>query len=337
MTEAMSDQRPAAVPLLEVENLNTWFYTRKGVVKSVRDVSFTVAKGEVVGVVGESGSGKSVTGLSIMGLIDAPGKIVSGAIRFNGQDLTKLSDEQLRHYRGAKIAMIFQNPMMTLNPVHTVGAQMAEAISEHEKLPKEEIHRRCIDALKAVGIPSPEERLKAYPHEFSGGMRQRIVIATALVTRPDLIVADEPTTALDVTIQAQIIHQTRKLIDETGTGMIWVSHDLATVSELADRVVVMYAGTILEIGTTDEIITAPKHPYTQQLLNSVPSRNTPGQPLYQIPGIMPSLMSLGEGCAFASRCNRRQPECDKPVPAVSYSATQTVRCINPDLSQESLS
>ncbi len=333
MTEAMSDQRPA---LLEVENLNTWFYTRKGVVKSVRDVSFTVAKGEVVGVVGESGSGKSVTGLSIMGLIDAPGKIVSGAIRFNGEDLTQLSDEELRHYRGAKIAMIFQNPMMTLNPVHTVGAQMAEAISEHEDLPKAEIHRRCVEALKAVGIPSPEERLKAYPHEFSGGMRQRIVIATALVTRPDLIVADEPTTALDVTIQAQIIHQTRKLIDETGTGMIWVSHDLATVSELADRVVVMYAGTILEIGTTDEIITAPKHPYTQQLLNSVPSRNTPGQPLYQIPGIMPSLMSLGEGCAFASRCNRRQPECDAPVPAVAYSATQTVRCINPDLSQESL-
>ncbi|WP_142846727.1 ABC transporter ATP-binding protein [Telmatospirillum sp. J64-1] len=328
MSEPCANPQPSKPEtLLEVEKLNTWFFTRKGVVKSVRDVSFHVEKGEVLSVVGESGSGKSVTGLSILRLIDQPGRIVSGAIRFNGTDLATLSEEEMRSYRGNRIAMIFQNPMMTLNPVQRIGDQMAEAISEHEDLPQSEVMRRCIEALKAVGIPSPEERMKAYPHEFSGGMRQRIVIATALVTQPDLIIADEPTTALDVTIQAQIIHQTRKLIDETGAGMIWVSHDLATVSELADRVVVMYAGAVMEIGTTAEIIGSPRHPYTQQLLNSVPSRNEPGKELFQIPGMMPSLLSLGEGCAFASRCSARRPACDQPIPPEHLSATHTVWCV----------
>jgi len=329
----MSD-RPADTPLLEVDRLNTWFHTRAGVVKSVRDVSFTVGRGEVVGVVGESGSGKSVTGLSILGLIDAPGRVESGAIRFEGRDLTNLSEAELRAYRGARIAMIFQNPMMTLNPVLRIGDQIAEALTEHEQLSRSELRARCIAALEAVGIPSPEERLKAYPHEFSGGMRQRIVIAIALVTRPDLIIADEPTTALDVTIQAQIIHQTRKLIDETGTGLIWISHDLATLSELADRIVVMYAGSVVETGTTAEIIGNPRHPYTRQLLESVPSRNQPGKPLRQIPGIMPSLISLGNGCPFASRCDRRIEGCTSPIPAAKLTDTRTVSCINMPEPQE---
>lgn len=320
----------ADMPLLEVDKLNTWFTTRKGVVKSVRDVSFTVGKGEVVAIVGESGSGKSVTGLSILGLIEEPGKIHSGKINFAGTDLTTLSDDQMRHFRGARIAMIFQNPMMTLNPVQRIGVQMAEALSEHQKLSKAELTRRCIEALRAVGIPSPEERLNAYPHQFSGGMRQRIVIATALVTKPELIIADEPTTALDVTIQAQIIHQIRQLIDETGTGMIWVSHDLATVSELADRVVVMYAGAIMEIAKTSEIIDNPQHPYTRQLLRSVPSANEPGKELFQIPGMMPSLMDLGEGCAFASRCSKRQAACDQPVALRQISETHQVWCLYPN-------
>lgn len=315
-------------PLLDVDRLNTWFFTKAGVVKSVRDVSFTVGRGEIVGVVGESGSGKSVTGLSVMGLIDPPGRIVSGSVRLNGTELTGLSEKQLRRYRGAKIAMIFQNPMMTLNPVQTVGDQIAEAVTEHHSLSKTEVRQRCIDALNAVGIPSPEERMAAYPHEFSGGMRQRIVIATALVTRPELIIADEPTTALDVTIQAQIIHQTRKLIDETGTGLIWISHDLATLSELADRIVVMYAGTVVETGTTAEIIGDPKHPYTRKLLESVPSRNQPGQPLQQISGMMPSLIELGEGCPFASRCDRRIADCDSAIPSRRLSPTRDVYCIN---------
>ena len=319
---------PAGGHILEVSKLNTWFHTRRGIVKSVRDVSFTVSKGEVVGIVGESGSGKSVTGLSILRLIEEPGRIESGSIRFDGVELTTLGDEAMRRYRGARIAMIFQNPMMTLNPVQRVGDQMAEAITEHEKVSKAEVRRRCIEALKAVGIPSPEQRLLAYPHEFSGGMRQRIVIATALVTNPDLIIADEPTTALDVTIQAQILHQARKLIDKTGTAMIWVSHDLATLSELADRIVVMYAGTVMETGTTAEIIGNPRHPYTRQLLASVPSRNEPGRALLQIPGTMPSLMSLGEGCAFASRCHRKTAACEQLVPPESRSDTHMVWCLN---------
>jgi peptide/nickel transport system ATP-binding protein len=330
VTQISGSETKASKPLLEVDKLNTWFSTRKGMVKSVRDVSFTVGKGEVVAIVGESGSGKSVTGLSVMGLIEEPGKIHSGAIRFGGVDLTQLSDTQMRHYRGARIAMIFQNPMMTLNPVQRIGDQMMEALSEHQNLSKTELTERCISALRAVGIPSPEERLKAYPHQFSGGMRQRIVIATALVTKPELIIADEPTTALDVTIQAQIIHQIRQLIDETGTGMIWVSHDLATVSELADRIVVMYAGAIMEIGTTEDIIHNPQHPYTRQLLRSVPSANEPGKELFQIPGIMPSLMDLGSGCAFASRCYKKQSACEQVVAGKQTTNTHQVWCVYPD-------
>lgn len=315
--------------VLEVDGLNTWFFTRKGDVKSVRDVSFSVAKGEVLGIVGESGSGKSVTGMSVMGQIDHPGKIVSGSIKLNGAELTSLSFEEMRHHRGKNIAMIFQNPLMTLNPVLKIRDQMFEAIDEHESVSTKEKHRRCVKALEAVGIPSPKERLNAYPHEFSGGMRQRIVIATALLLSPDLIIADEPTTALDVTIQAQIIYKVRQLIDEHKRGMIWISHDLATLSELADRVMVMYAGTTMEIGTTAEIIGAPRHPYTRKLLESIPSRNTPGQRLEQIRGTMPSLLDIGEGCPFANRCDHVTEACHSKIPEERLSDTHRLWCCNP--------
>lgn len=315
--------------VIEVDDLNTWFFTRNGKVKSVRNVSFHVQKGEVLGIVGESGSGKSVTGMSIMGQIDHPGKIVSGSIKYKDTELTELSFDEMRHYRGKHIAMIFQNPLMTLNPVLKIRDQMFEAISEHESLSRTVMHEKCIESLRAVGIPSPEERLNAYPHEFSGGMRQRIVIATALLLGPDLIIADEPTTALDVTIQAQIIFKVRELIDELKRGMIWISHDLATLSELADRVMVMYAGTTMEIGTTAEIIGAPRHPYTQKLLESLPSRNTPGERLEQIKGTMPSLLDIGAGCPFASRCDRVIRACQEPIAAVQLSDTHSIWCCNP--------
>jgi peptide/nickel transport system ATP-binding protein len=313
----------------KVDGLNTWFFTRKGTIKSVRDISFEVARGEVLGIVGESGSGKSVTGMSIMGQIDEPGRIVSGSISLDGQELTGLDFEEMRHYRGNRIAMVFQNPLMTLNPLMRVRDQMYEAISAHESVPRKEMYDRCIEALRSVGIPSPEERLNAYPHEMSGGMRQRVVIAIALLLGPDLIIADEPTTALDVTIQAQIIYQIRRQIDERGLGMIWITHDLSTLSELADRIMVMYAGAMMEIGTTEEIIGAARHPYTRKLLESVPSRNAPGEKLKQIPGNMPSLLTLGEGCPFANRCERMTDICRQPVQARQLSETHRIWCYHP--------
>ncbi|MEM8837889.1 MAG: ABC transporter ATP-binding protein [Pseudomonadota bacterium] len=315
--------------ILNVDRLNTWFFTRAGIVKSVRDVSFSLKKGEVLGIVGESGSGKSVTGMSIMGLIEPPGRIVSGSITFQGTELTTLSFDEMRRYRGRRIAMIFQNPLMTLNPVLTIRDQMFEAISEHDNVPKKDLEARALEALKAVGIPSPEERLSRYPHEFSGGMRQRIVIAIALLHNPDLIIADEPTTALDVSIQAQIIHKMRELIDGMGRAMIWVSHDIATLSELSDRIMVMYAGAVMETGTTAEIISAPRHPYTVKLLESLPSRNVPGKPLKQIQGNMPSLIDIGPGCPFRSRCERALDACSEPVEVSAMSATHFVSCRNP--------
>jgi peptide/nickel transport system ATP-binding protein len=313
----------------EVDGLNTWFFTRQGVIKSVRDVSFHLSRGEVLGIAGESGSGKSVTGMSIMGQIDEPGRIVSGTIRLDGEELTALSFAEMRKLRGRRIAMVFQNPLMTLNPLMRVRDQMYEAIREHEDVSHAEMRDRSIGALQAVGIPSPEERLAAYPHELSGGMRQRVVIATALLLSPDMIIADEPTTALDVTIQAQIIYQIRRQIDERGLGMIWITHDLATLSELADRIMVMYAGARMEVGTTAEIIGTPRHPYTRKLLESVPSRNVPGQKLKQIQGSMPSLLTLGEGCPFAGRCERVTDICRRTLVEQELSPTHRVWCHHP--------
>ncbi|MCW2244273.1 ABC transporter ATP-binding protein [Azospirillum canadense] len=296
-------------PLLRVENLQTHFATRAGTVKAVNGVSFDLRRGEILGLVGESGSGKSVTGQSILGLVDLPGRIVGGRVLFDGEDLVTAGEKRLRAIRGRRIAMIFQDPMMTLNPVLSVETQMVEAVLAHDKVGRAEARRRSRDALGRVGIASPDERLAAYPHQFSGGMRQRVAIAIALLHSPDLILADEPTTALDVTIQAQILFEVQTLCRETGTALLWVTHDLAVVSALADRVAVMYAGRIVETGPIADVIQAPRHPYTRGLLDSVPSRNRRGVPLRSIPGMAPSALDLPQGCAFQPRCGRADAAC----------------------------
>ncbi|MBP2295506.1 ABC transporter ATP-binding protein [Azospirillum rugosum] len=296
-------------PLLRVENLQTHFATRAGTVKAVDGVSFDLRRGEILGLVGESGSGKSVTGQSILGLVDPPGRIAGGRVLFDGEDLVTAGEKRLRAIRGRRIAMIFQDPMMTLNPVLSVETQMVEAVLAHDKVGRAEARRRSRDALGRVGIASPEERLAAYPHQFSGGMRQRVAIAIALLHSPDLILADEPTTALDVTIQAQILFEVQTLCRDTGTALLWVTHDLAVVSALADRVAVMYAGRIVETGPIADVIQAPRHPYTRGLLDSVPSRNRRGVPLRSIPGMTPSVLDLPKGCAFQPRCGRADAAC----------------------------
>ena len=320
------------MPLLSVENLSTSFETRHGHVTVVNDVSFTVRKGEILGVVGESGSGKSVTGYSIMGLIEPPGRIDSGKILFDGEDLLGLSARERRRLRGNRIAMIFQDPMATLNPVLRIDEQMIEAVKAHRRVSTRDAHELARRTLEKMGIPSPEERLKAYPHQMSGGMRQRVAIAIALLHEPDLIIADEPTTALDVTIQAQILSEIQQMVRRTATSLIWISHDLSVVAGLADRVAVMYAGRIVEIGTVEQILDRPQHPYTQGLIGSLPSSNARGARLRQIPGNMPSPASLPAGCPFAPRCERAQERCrDLPdlAPTGSPNEAHRVRCFYP--------
>jgi peptide/nickel transport system ATP-binding protein len=323
----------AAPPTLSVSHLRTHFFTRAGVVKAVDDVSFDVHPGEVLGLVGESGSGKSITGFSILGLIDPPGRIVSGAIRFKGEDIVSLNPEQQRHLRGNRIAMIFQDPMMTLNPVLRIDTQMIEAVRAHQSVSVSAARTMALEALALVGIPAPESRLKNYPHELSGGMRQRVAIAIAFINKPDLIIADEPTTALDVTIQAQILHEAQQLCAKTGTAMVWITHDLAIVSALADRIAVMYAGRIVEAGTTAEIVARPLHPYTKGLIGSVPSANQRGQRLRQIPGMTPSVINLPVGCAFASRCDQRGAGCDQDQTIRELDPGRNVRCCRPLLAE----
>jgi peptide/nickel transport system ATP-binding protein len=318
-------------PTLEVRDLQTHFFTRAGVVKAVDGVSFSVGRGKVMGLVGESGSGKSVTGFSIIGLVDPPGRIAGGSILFQGRDLAKLSEEEMRDLRGNRIAMIFQDPMMTLNPVLRIDTQMIETVLAHKKVSHEEARQRARDTLGMVGIPSPDERLKAYPHQFSGGMRQRVAIAIALLHEPQLIVADEPTTALDVTIQGQILAEVQKLCATTGTSMIWITHDLSVVAGLADDIAVMYAGRIVEKGVVGEVLDKPLHPYTHGLIGSVPSRNKRGEALRQIPGMTPSLLNLPPGCAFRARCPRASEAClAEPVMAEILPGRE-VRCIHPHL------
>jgi peptide/nickel transport system ATP-binding protein len=317
------------VPTLEVRNLQTHFFTRAGEVKAVNDVSFTVKPGQVLGLVGESGSGKTVTGFSIMGLVDEPGRIVGGEILYKGENIANASDERMRRLRGNNIAMIFQDPMMTLNPVLRVDTQMIEAIQAHEKVSREEAWERSRAALEQVGIPAAEERLRSYPHQFSGGMRQRVAIAIALLNKPDLIVADEPTTALDVTIQGQILYEVQKLCEETGTAMIWITHDLSVVAGLADDICVMYAGRVVEHGTVNDVLDNPTHPYTHGLISSVPSRNKRGQPLAQIPGMTPSLLKLPKGCPFKTRCPRVGPDCDIEPEITHPVPGRDVRCHYP--------
>ena len=314
---------------LQVDGLRTHFLTKDGVVKAVDDVSFQIDRGEVLGLVGESGSGKSVTGFSILGLVDPPGRIVGGRILFWGKDLVALPEAEWRDLRGSKIAMIFQDPMMTLNPVLRIDTQMIEAILAHDKVGRKTARQRARDALGQVGISSPDERLRAYPHQFSGGMRQRVAIAIAFLNRPDLIIADEPTTALDVTIQAQILYEAQKLCRETGTALLWITHDLSVVAGLADRICVMYAGRIVEEGGIDAVLDTPLHPYTKGLIGSVPSRNRRGVPLSQIPGMMPSLLNLPEGCAFRERCPRADEACHATPGMTAPSGNRQVRCFHP--------
>ncbi|MCI0756421.1 ABC transporter ATP-binding protein [Teichococcus vastitatis] len=319
----------ASSPTLEVRNLQTHFFTRAGVVKAVDGVSFTVGRGKVMGLVGESGSGKTVTGFSILGLVDEPGRIVGGEILFHGQNLARLKEEEMRQLRGNRIAMIFQDPMMTLNPVLRVDTQMIETVLAHTKVSKEEARQRARDTLGMVGIPSPDERLKSYPHQFSGGMRQRVAIAIALLHRPELIVADEPTTALDVTIQAQILAEVQKLCAQTGTAMIWITHDLTVVAGLADELAVMYAGRVVEHGPVNGTLDKPLHPYTMGLIGSVPSRNKRGEPLRQIPGMTPSLLNLPVGCAFRTRCPKAQDKCQQDPPLGELLPGRRARCFFP--------
>ncbi|UZP67586.1 ABC transporter ATP-binding protein [Desulfovibrio mangrovi] len=320
-----------STPLLEIKDLKTHFFTRAGVARAVDGVSLTVNKGEVIGIVGESGSGKSVMGFSIMGLVDPPGRVVSGSIRFKGRELLEQTPKQWRSFRGSEVSMIFQDPMMTLNPVLRIDTQMIEAVRAHENVSKEEARRRSVEALAMVGIPSPEERIKAYPHQFSGGMRQRVAIATGLLNRPDLIIADEPTTALDVTIQSQILAEMQQLCRKTGMALMWITHDLTVIAGLAHRVAVMYAGRIIEEGKVTEVLDSPLHPYTEGLVGSVPSRNHRGEALYQIPGMTPSLINLPEGCAFRLRCPKATDACLQEPPMTEVSATRRVRCFHPNL------
>ena len=318
-----------AAPLLAVDGLRMHFFTKAGVVKAVDGVSFTVGRGEILGLVGESGSGKSMTGYSIIGLVDPPGRIVGGSIVFDGQDLTRLDAAAWRAVRGNRIAMIFQDPMMTLNPVLRIDTQIVEAVRAHAGVSRESALARAREALVRVGIASPDERLRAYPHQFSGGMRQRVAIAIALVNGPDLIIADEPTTALDVTIQGQILFEMQKVCRESGTALIWITHDLSVVAGLADEVCVMYAGRFVESGPVADVLDRPLHPYSRGLIESVPSRNARGQPLRQIPGMTPSLLGLGEGCPFRERCASATARCGESPEVTEPAPGRRLRCFHP--------
>lgn len=316
-------------PVLEVSNLCTEFATREGTLVAVDNVSFSLQRGEILGLVGESGSGKSVTGFSLLGLVDPPGRIVSGSIKLNGQELVGLSDSELRKRRGLEIAMIFQDPIATLNPLLSIKQQMFMALQAHQSISRRAGEARCVDVLQQVGIPEAQSRLNAYPHEFSGGMRQRVAIAIALLHSPAVLVADEPTTALDVSIQAQILHQMRQLAADTGTAMIWISHDLATVSSLAQTLFVMYAGRIVEQGPAKSVLRRPRHPYTQGLIDSLPGTLRAGQALQQIPGSTPSMLSLPPGCAFAPRCGQASEQCQQRPEISSDTDRRQWRCHHP--------
>ena len=303
-------------PLLEVRDLRTEFRTNDGVVRAVDGVSFTVEPGKILGIVGESGCGKSVTCLTIMRLNDRLASTSTGEVLLRGEDILQASPRRLRELRGNEIAMIFQDPMTSLNPVHKIGSQLAEAVLLHQDVSKREARARSLEMLKAVGIPHAERRIDDYPHQFSGGMRQRVMIATALINSPDLIIADEPTTALDVTTQAQILALLKRLQDEFHTAVIMVTHDLGVVAETADDVVVMYAARIVESGSVDAIFNRPRHPYTWGLMGSLPRLDITVDRLVQIPGQPPSLMNPQPGCRFNSRCTYAMPECSQREPGL---------------------
>lgn len=318
--------------LLEIKNLQTHFPTKEGIVKAVNDVSFHIDEGELLGLVGESGCGKSITALSIMRLISAPGKIVGGSIKFNDIELVNASEKKMRELRGNDIAMIFQDPMTSLNPVYTVGEQIAEAIRLHRKLSKKEAWDAAIAAMEEVAIPSPSTRVNDYPHQLSGGMRQRVMIAMALACEPELLIADEPTTALDVTIQAQILELLNELRKTRKLAILLITHDLGVVAETADRVCVMYTGKIVEESNVDQIFEEPKHPYTKGLLNSVPKlseKKLIGENrLSTIEGTVPSPTSLPDGCHFAPRCEYKKEICTHgEIPLYEIENSIKVRCV----------
>jgi oligopeptide/dipeptide ABC transporter ATP-binding protein len=314
--------------LLEVRDLKTWFHTFKGIVKSVDGVSFSLKKGGILGIVGESGGGKSITGFSILKLIDPPGRFEGGQIFFEGEDLLTKTEADMQKIRGNKISMIFQDPMTSLNPLYTIGQQIEESLRRHQsELSGAERRAKALELLRMVGIPAPEQRIDSYPHQFSGGMRQRVIIAISLATSPDLIIADEPTTALDVTVQAQIIKRLTELVREKNASLILITHDLALVSEVADEILVMYCGKVVESGPVADLIGHPAHPYTLGLLGSIPDMASDRKRLEQIPGMVPSPFDLPLGCKFAPRCNRCQPLCrEQEPPALAISDRHQCWC-----------
>jgi peptide/nickel transport system ATP-binding protein len=305
-------------PLLDVRDLSVEFDTRKGVARVLEGVSLALGRGETLGLVGESGCGKSMTALAIMRLIpDPPGRITAGSVRFEGVDLLRLDDAAMRDIRGNRVSMIFQEPMTSLNPVFTVGEQIAEAVRLHRGLDRRAAHARAVEMLDSVGIPAAARRVDEYPHQFSGGMRQRVMIAMALACNPALLIADEPTTALDVTVQAQIFDLISELRERTGTAVVLITHDMGAIAEMTDRVAVMYAGRIVEEGSVADVLERPLHPYTQGLIACAPGRRTAaaGEPLEEIPGTVPSLLERRAGCAFADRCRHAMPGCRVGLPA----------------------
>ena len=312
--------------LLEVNNLEVTFGLRSGPVKALRDVSFSVERGERLGIVGESGAGKSVAAFAILNLLSRPGVISSGEVLFEGQDLSKLTPQEMRTIRGNRIAMIFQDPMMTLNPVLTIGQQMIECLQAHRKITTKDAQTIAVQKLRQVHIPSPETRIDQYPHELSGGMRQRIIIAIALLMEPALIVADEPTTALDVTIQAEIMELLLELCESNNVGLVLITHDLGVVSQVTQKAIVMYAGRIIEQGPTKEIINDAQHPYTQGLIKALPQQTLPGKRLNQIRGSMPTLQKIPTGCAFNPRCDFLMDECKTTLPDFTRSGGCSVAC-----------
>ncbi|ETI61872.1 ABC transporter ATP-binding protein [Marinomonas profundimaris] len=312
--------------LLSVSNLNVNFHMKEQELAALIDVSFTLNRGERIAIVGESGAGKSVLGFSIVNLIGKPGYIASGSIKLENKDITQMNLRQLQEIRGKRIAMIFQDPMMTLNPVLTIGDQLVETIRSHTKISYKDARNIAIEKLHNVQIASPEKRFDQYPHELSGGMRQRVIIASVLLLNPDIIIADEPTTALDVTIQAEILQLLLAICRDNGVALVLISHDLGVVSKVAERTIVMYAGRVVEEGPTLEIINDPQHPYTQGLLNALPQMTLPGQRLNQIQGSMPSLAERPSGCAFHPRCPYATERCRQEQPSFIYSGVSSVAC-----------
>lgn len=311
--------------VLDVQNLRVEFPTRKGTLTAVDDISLQIRRGEILGMVGESGAGKSMTGMSILGLLEPPGRITSGSIHLSGDRIDSLDDKAMQNIRGRRIGAIFQDPLTSLNPLFKVGDQLVETIRLHTDLDKSQARQRAIDLMREVGIPAVEERIDNYPHQFSGGMRQRIVIALALCAEPELIVADEPTTALDVSIQAQITGLLKRLCRDRGTAVMLVTHDMGVIAETADRVAVMYAGRLAEVGTVDDVIRHPQHPYTIGLMGSIPSLRKDVEELEMIPGSMPRLNAIPSGCAFNPRCAHAGPRCHREVPRIT-NAQSGVAC-----------